>query len=835
MLDHFHSLSIEDTYKKLNTSSNGLNNIEVNKRYDKYGKNELKEKKISKLHIFFRQFHNILIYLLFAASLISILVGEWIDFFVIILIIIINGLIGFFEELHAETSIAALKKLIENKCKVKRDQKFSIIPSSEIVPGDYIILHEGDVISADIRLIETQGLTVDESTITGESIPSLKDHLVTLPKETLPYELKNMVLSGTTIVRGNAQGIVVRTGKSTYLASIAEKASDRSPDTPLIKALNFFAKRYALVLAMLFTFMGIVGYFQGRSLIELFYILVAGFVSAVPEGLPIVITLVMVIGVVSLGKKKTIIRYLPSVETLGSVTIIASDKTGTITEGKLSIKETFTTDEHRLKLIAALCNDAHEGSGDPLDIALSYWTEDFDKTREKYPRTWSYSFDVHQKLMATVNKIDNEEILFLKGAFESLKEKSEISQEIQNAFDSYVKEGLRVLAFGEGKWGNNEDPNSWKIKIIGLIGFLDSPKREVKEAVKTAKKAGIRVIMITGDHPTTAKEIAKEVGICEENDFVLNAKDMNSLSDDQLLTLLKKTNVIARVLPEQKYKIVQLLQKNKDIVAVTGDGVNDVPALKTADIGIAMGSGSEAAKSAAKMIITDNNLSVITEAVQNARVIADNIRKVIYYLVSTSLQEIFFISLAVFYSMPLPMSAIQILWINLVADGVQDKFFPFAKAESDVMKRKPNHPRKQFFNLTQLIRIISFGLPLGLICYFLYIFLLNIYPFKIVNSIVFTSVVVIQWANGIQSQKEQEPFFKKILKSFSINPFIFLGLGAGILLQCLALYVLPNIFHVIPLTLNHWKYPILMFFISFGIIEIRKWIEEAFKFLLKKK
>ena len=354
-------------------------------------------------------------------------------------------------------------------------------------------------------------------------------------------------------------------------------------------------------------------------------------------------------------------------------------------------------------------------------------------------------------------------------------------------------------------------------------------------AVKTAKKAGIRVIMITGDHPTTAKEIAKEVGICEENDFVLNAKDMNSLSDDQLLTLLKKTNVIARVLPEQKYKIVQLLQKNKDIVAVTGDGVNDVPALKTADIGIAMGSGSEAAKSAAKMIITDNNLSVITEAVQNARVIADNIRKVIYYLVSTSLQEIFFISLAVFYSMPLPMSAIQILWINLVADGVQDKFFPFAKAESDVMKRKPNHPRKQFFNLTQLIRIISFGLPLGLICYFLYIFLLNIYPFKIVNSIVFTSVVVIQWANGIQSQKEQEPFFKKILKSFSINPFIFLGLGAGILLQCLALYVLPNIFHVIPLTLNHWKYPILMFFISFGIIEIRKWIEEAFKFLLKKK
>lgn len=834
MLELFHSLPIEDIYKKLNTSSEGLSNIEIKKRQEKYGKNELEEKKTSKIGIFFRQFHNILIYLLFGASIVSIFVGEWIDFFVIMMIIMINGLIGFFEELHAETSIEALKKLIENKCRVKRENEISSIPSSELVPGDYIFLNEGDVISADIRLVETNGLMVDEATITGESTPNIKDHLFTPPKEALPYELKNMLLSGTTISRGNAQGIVIKTGKDTYLSSIAEKANEKSPETPLIKALNFFAKKYAVIITALFAVIGTVGYFQGRSLVELFYILVAGFVAAIPEGLPIVITLVMVIGVVSLSKKKSLVRYLPSVETLGSVTVIASDKTGTITEGKLSIKETFTTDENKLNLIAALCNDSHKGLGDPLDVALSEWIKDFDAIRDKHQRTWSYPFDVHQKLMATVNKVDNQEILFVKGAFEALKEKAQVSKEIENTFHSYVKEGLRVLAFAESKWENNKDPNTWNIKIVGLIGFLDRPKNKVKEAVEIAKKAGIRVIMITGDHPTTAKEIAKEVGICEENDPVFNAKEMNELSENKLSETLAKTNVIARVLPEQKYEIVKLLQKNKEIVAVTGDGVNDVPALKIADIGIAMGSGAEVAKNVAKMIITDNNLSVITKAIENARVIADNIRKVIYYLISTSFQSIFFISLSIFHSMPLPLSAIQILWINLVGDGVQDKFFPFAKAESDVMKKEPKNPQKQFFNLRQFIRIASFGLPVGLICYLLYLFLLDIYPFKTVNSIIFTSVVVAQWANGIQSQKEQEPFFKNIIKSFSINPFIFLGSGTGILLQCIALYAVPNIFHVTPLSLNQWKYPILMFFTSFGIIEIRKWIEEFF-ILLKKK
>jgi P-type Ca2+ transporter type 2C len=826
--DPFQTLTIEETFKHLKTSAHGLSSQEVKRRIESFGKNIIAEEKINKIRIFLRQFSNILICILFAASLISISIGEWTDFLVINFIIVSNGLIGFWQELKAETSIVALKKLTESRNKVMRDGNLGLVNSSELVPGDYLIFHEGEVVTADIRLVESTGLMLDESTITGESTPTVKDHTSLLSKAALPYELSNMVLAGSIVVRGTGRGIVVKTGSNTYLATIAEKAKEISPETPLIKSLGFFAKKYVILLIALFASLGFIGHLlQGRPPLELAYILLAGLVSAVPEGLPIVITLVMVIGAIALSKRQTLIRYLPSVETLGSATVIASDKTGTITEGKLITKEVYASDLVKLKIIAALCNDSHEGSGDPLDVALSDWVENYEEIRKNCPRKWAYSFDARLMLMATVNEINGKEELLVKGAYESLKEKAENKEELKEfeaVLHSFVKEGLRVLAFGAGEWVAQE-PSFWKIKIIGLIGFFDPPKQGVKEAVFFAKKAGIRVLMITGDHAMTAKMVAKEIGIWSENDLILTGKEIEGVSDERLIEELKHATVLARILPEHKYRVVKLLQKSGEIVAVTGDGINDVPALKVADIGIAMGEGTEAAKSASRMIIADNNLKVIVEAVRNARVIADNIRKVLYYLISTSLQEISMIFLAMICSLPLPLAAIQILWINIVTDGVQDKAFPFAKEEGNVMTRKPRKSEKQFFDGWQIFRILSFGITLGLFCFFLYWHLLDLYPFKTVTTIVFTSVVVAQWANGIQAQKEIEPFFKNILNSFAINPFIFLGLGFGIILQCLAIYIVPDLFHSTPMSLEQWKYPLFVFLAAFGAVEIRKWVE----------
>ena len=834
--DPLHTSSIEEILQYFGTSSRGLSKAEAEKRLEFYGKNVIKEEKICKLRILARQFKNILIYVLFAASIVSVSIGEWTDFFVINFIIVLNGLIGFWQELKAETSIAALKKLTESRCKVVRDGSLSLISSSEIVPGDYLILHEGEIVTADMRLVESSGLMVDESSMTGESAPILKDHKAKLPKNALPYELKNMLLAGTTIVRGTGHGVVVTTGSNTYFAQIALKSQESSPDTPLTKALEFFTKRYVILLLGLFSLLLGIGFLQGRSLVDLAYILLASLVSVVPEGLPVVITLVMVLGAISLSKKRALIRYLPSVETLGSATVVASDKTGTITEGKLVVKETCAQDIEKLKLVAALCNDAHEGAGDPLDVALAGWVEDYDEVRKKNPRKWAYSFDTRLMLMATVNTVDHEEKLLVKGAYESLKEKVEHPeelQEIEKTLHSFLQEGLRVLAFGIGKW-ENENPLLWKISIVGLIGFLDPPKKRVREAVAFANKAGIRVLMITGDHFMTAKAIAQEVGIWSQNDKILIGKEIETLPDASLLASIKNTTLFARILPEHKYRIVKLLQASHEIVAVTGDGVNDVPALKAADIGIAMGGGTEAAKSASKMIISDNDLTIIVDAIRNARVIADNIRKAIYYLLSTSLQELCLISLAILSSYPLPLSAIQILWINIVTDGVQDKTFPFAQAEGDVMARKPRRPEKQFFDRKQIMRVLVFGGIVGAFSFFLYTYLLEKYSFAIVSTIIFTSLAAAQWANGIQAQKEEEPFFKNVAKSFAINPFIFLGAGLGILLQCFALFFAPKLFHATPLSLEHWKYPLLVFAVAFGVVEIRKWIEFFVKKFFKR-
>jgi Ca2+-transporting ATPase len=830
--EHPHSETIESLAQKMEISKEGLSRDRAEENLSLYGPNEIQEKKHSLFMLFLTQFKSPLVYVLIVAAALSFFLENIHEGLLILLIILVNALIGFWQEVKAVSSIRSLKKLTESKTQVRRDDQIFSIPSSELVPGDVILLSEGDIVPADIRLFDTNGLVIDESILTGESVPVQKDAALTLPKETLPYELDNMALSGTTITKGNAEGFVVFTAHKSYLASIAGKAEEESPETPLTKALEVFIKKHMLILFVLILLTAILALRQGRDVIEIIYLIIAELVSAVPEGLPIVVTLVLTIGAMSLSVRKVYIRHLPSVETLGSATVIASDKTGTITQGKLKVKEVFSLNETFSQTVSALANESVEGKGDPLDTALALWLgKVYESIREKYPRVNLYPFDTKHRLMASSNMIKKEHKIFVKGAFESLKQFATNRDDfeiLEKEHDRLASNGLRVIALGTGEH-TTDDIEQWQIEIVGLVGFLDPSKEGVLEAVQTAQRAGVKVMMITGDNPLTAAAVARSVNIYKEGDLVVTGKELNEMDDPALEEILTKVTVWARVLPEHKYRIVKMLQKQGEVVAVTGDGANDVPALKAADLGIAMGGGTDAAKSTAKMVLADNNLSVIVEAIKQGRTIAGNIRKSIYFLVSTSLDEVILITGAILMALPLPLYPVQILWINLVADSALDKTFPFLKEEEDVMNKAPTRLREKFLDKIQLLRVVYAALVISLGALFLYIWMLEHDGKEYAISTLFTAFVIATWVNGLQSLKENEPFLRNIKKSLQINPYIFYGIGIGSLLQLFAIYALSDIFHTLPLDAGSLAIIGSMALWVFGMVEIRKWGEYFWK------
>ncbi len=826
--EHPHTLKIEETLEIFQTSADGLSKEEVTARQKEFGENLIKEHKVSRLSILLGQFKSPLVLILLLASLISFSVGNGGDALLILLIVCVNTLLGFSQELKALTSIEALNKMAESKISVVRGGKETTIPSSRIVPGDIIILREGDIVPADLRLTKVEGLSIDESVLTGESVPVSKDSNITLPKKTLPYELDNMALSGTIIVKGSATAVAVYTAQHTYLASIASKAQEKSPPSPLSRALAIYTKKHLIITLSIIFIIGIVAFFQARDIIEIMMLLIAEIVSAIPEGLPIVVTLVLTIGAMTLSRRNVLVRYLPTVETLGSATVIASDKTGTITQGKLVVQESFAIDETFTKIAAALANESKHGKGDPIDTALEHWLGGhYEDIRERFRRTSFYPFDTKYRLMASANIIYEEHKIVVKGAYESLKEFARNTKDFERleaAHDEFAAKGLRVLALGVGDY-ESDDIQTWEIDIVGLVGFLDPPKEDVKIAVQTAKSAGIRIMMITGDNALTATAIAKEVGIFTEGDSVLSGPEISELDDETLKEKLLNTSGWARMLPEHKYRIVKLLQKSGEIVAVTGDGANDVPALKAADLGIAMGSGAEAAKATANMILLNNDLSVIIEAIKQGRIIADNIRKSIYFLVSTSIDEIVLISGAILMGYPIPLYPLQILWINIVADSALDKTFPFIKEEGDVMKRKPKQNDVQFFDKVQIARTLYASVIIGLLGLYIYHKLISTIGYDIAVSTVFTAMIVAIWVNGLQSLKEHEPFLKNIRVSFTINPYLWLGISIGIILQGSILVFAGEWFHAELPSFEASIYITVMALSVFSLIELRKWIE----------
>jgi Ca2+-transporting ATPase len=826
--------NIEDLLKDLQTTLNGLDISDVKKRRKEFGSNVLLEEQRSLTSIFISQFRSPIIAILIAAALLSLAMGHTSDGMIIMGILFINSLLGFVQEYRAETSIRALKKLTETHVRVLRIGIEALVPSDELVPGDIIFLNEGDLVSADIRLIKSHALQADEATLTGESIPSDKQSLHLLASDALVYERSNMLFCGTHIVKGMATGIVTATGENTYLATIAKSAQEQSPHSPLTRSLAIFSKRLLVLLVGLLIIVGLFGLQQGRTAEEMISILIAELVSAVPEGLPIIVTLILALGAYRLSRHKVLVRHLPSVESLGSASVIATDKTGTITEGFLSVSQIEALDEESLKRCAALCNDAKAEHGDSVDLALSRWLlDEYDSLRDDNPRVFYHPFDPKTRLMATVNQNGTAECLYIKGAYEALSvissNNSEELKRLEHAHDTMAAQGLRVLAFGisDEKW---EDPTQWSIRLVGLIGFADTAKTGAADAVYQAKKAGIRVIMITGDNPLTAQVIAKEVGIWQEDDTVLNGHEIEAMNDEQLQNALINCTVIARALPEHKYRIVKLLQVKGEIVAVTGDGVNDVPALKAADLGIAMGNGSEAAKSTAKMVITDNNLGVIVDAIRQGRIIAANLRKVIFYLIATCFDEIIVISGAIIMGLPLPIHPTQILWINIVTDGVTDKTFPMCREEGNVMKNPPRRLETQFFDRWQMARIGWVSLVNASVTLAVFVHLINSqHSYDVALTVSFCIIVTAQWVNGILAQKEEEPFLRNIRSSLTINPWIWVGISIGIALQAIALYIVPHWFHAITPNKEMLTYICAATAVVFVLIESYKWAEWSLK------
>ena len=770
----------EDVEKELNTNlEKGLTTEEVQKRREKYGLNELKaKKKKSLIQKFLEQFKDFSIIVLIIAAIVSgavgIAEGDGItDTIIILIVVIVNAIIGVTQEAKAEKSLEALQKLTDHASKVIRDGAITVVPAKELVPGDIVVLDTGDYIPADLRIIEAVNLKSQESSLTGESVPVEKNAEVIEETEIGIGDRLNMLFSSSLVTYGRGKGIVVETGMTTEVGKIAGMLdATEEQTTPLQNKLNKLGKTLGTVALAICVFIFIIGLIQGKEPIHMFMTAVSLAVAAIPEGLVAVSTIVLAIGVQKMVKKNAIVKRLPAVETLGSATVICSDKTGTLTQNKMTVEKIFWNDatrdasniledeidEELKKLVYAnmLCNDtkiSNDGTltGDPTETALvdMAFKLDFDPSiYDQMPRVEEIPFDSDRKLMTTVNKVGEKYIVYTKGGIDELLKRCssyEIGGQIYEELENYVnkirqenekmaKEALRVLGCAYKEIDHIPTKEEMQniendLTFIGMVGMIDPAREEAKKAVEKCKTAGIKTVMITGDHKITATAIAKKLGILENEDEAITGLELEQMTDEELEKNVRKYSVYARVSPEHKVRIVKAWQKNGEIVAMTGDGVNDSPALKTADIGCAMGIvGTDVAKEAADVILTDDNFATIVSAVEEGRRIYDNILKVIQFLLSSNVGEVVVLFLATLFT---PLFAklfgitdithleillpIHILWINLVTDSLPALALAFDPANADIMKRKPAKPNQGVFTKGMTWRVIYQGFMIGLL------------------------------------------------------------------------------------------------------------------------
>lgn len=894
--EHY-SNNVEDVFTELNTGTAGLSTAEANERLNTYGPNALaKSKGLNIFKLILHQFTDPLIYILIIAAVITAFLGDYIDTVIILLVVAINAIIGFIQEFKAEKAVSALRSLSAPKAMVIRDNEVAEIDSEEIVPGDIVLLNSGTKVPADLRLFEATKLEVDESALTGESM-SVRKHTDPLPRTDLSLgDIKNSVFMGTLVLSGRAKGIVVSTGKKTQLGQIShEVATIKSVATPLQEKLTHMSNRIGFAIVGVSILAIVLGLLLGEDLYDMILTGIALAVGAIPEGLPIVVTITLAIGINRMAQRHAIIRKLPAVETLGSTTVIASDKTGTMTKNEMTVTKIYA--DHKYYRVTGtgfspegqiipedgagdavknnralemclraglLANESYleldeetgryKSRGDPTEVCLitSAMKGGLHEGQElvTHQRLDEIPFESDRMYMASLyrNREDGDNTAFLKGAPDRILNMCDrmmmadgnivpIDQEkIRGSLDSMGLEGLRVLAMAYkaiSREARSIEPDmvGEGCVFVGLQGMYDPPREEAYEAIKHAKKSGIRVIMVTGDHKSTAISIARKLGIVDPEDTgVITGQELDRMSDRELYDKLETISIFSRVAPLHKLRIVKQLINRGEVVAVTGDGVNDTPALKAAHIGVAMGrAGTDAAKETSEMIITDDNFASIYDAVKEGRVVFSNIRKVTLFLLSGGLGQVLLILATLVFRLPLPLLPAQIIWMNLVTNGLQDVAMAFEPPEKGIEDEKPRERTEPVISRLMIERLIVIGVVLMVGTLAIYYVELNAgSSIERARTVALTTLVLFQLFNVFNCRSETRSVFRMNPLS---NPFLFFSIVASVIAQVALVYFEPlqAIFRTTALSLNDWLVIVPVAFTVIIVVEIEKVIRRYLK------
>lgn len=864
----WYTKELNQVFNELNTRQGGLTEDEANKRLEKYGANNLKEKKKESLFIkFIKQFNDFMIIVLIIAAIISAIVaktngsGDYIDSIIIIAIVIFNAIMGLIQEEKAEKSLEALKKMSAPNAKVRRNGKIREIEASKVVPGDIVMLEAGNYVPADCRLIDSYNLQIEESSLTGETLPTSKQADIILNANTAMGDLKNMAFATTIVVNGHAEAVVVETGMNTKVGQIAGMIiENESPETPLQKKLGEVGKTLAITCMIICGLIFLIGIWKQIPITEMFMTSVGLAVAAIPEGLPAIVTIMLSIGVTKMAKKNSIIRKLPAVETLGCSSVICSDKTGTLTQNKMTVTQirnavglVKNNDRRFILELGTMCTDTIESQeviGEATEVAITNAAVEMNlRKRDLYyqmQRINEISFDSKRKMMTTIHKIGSKYRIITKGAPDVLiKRCSKYYQSgriepifskrdaLQEQNQIMAEDALRVIAIAYKDVEKlpreiNSETIENELTFVGLIGMIDPPREGVKEAVKTCRKAGIKTVMITGDHLQTAKAIAKELGILRKGDLAINGETLEKMSQQELERNIMRYSVFARVSPEHKVRIVKAFQSTGAVVAMTGDGVNDAPALKNADIGIAMGKGgTDVAKNASDMVLTDDNFVTIVEAVKQGRNIYDNIKKAVHFLLATNIGEIVAIFVGLLLGIKSPLLAIQLLWVNLVTDSFPAIALGLEKAESNIMNRLPRNPRKSLFADGLWGKITTEGVMIGVLTLVAFSIGNNLYSIEVGRTMAFLSLGILELVHSFNIKGEESIFKTGLFENrYLVGAFVL-----GTLLQVVVVVISPlaQIFDVVPLNSVQWLMTAIISILPVVIVELQKKFN-AYKF-----
>ena len=871
---NWYRMKTHEALEKLGTTEEGLTEQEAAERLGKYGPNKLaEEERISRFKILLHQFTSPLIYILLVAAVVTLLLGEYIDTGVIVAVVLLNAVVGYFQEFKAEESVRSLKRLLVAKARVIRVGREKEIPGADLVPGDIVLLSSGARVPADIRLIHTNELRVDEAMLTGESLPVEKRTEPLSEENLVAADQINMAFMGTAVVNGRAKGVVFATAGATMLGAIAGEVREIGVvRAPIQDKIDRFAKLIGLIVMGASAVLFVVGLLLGESAKDMFMTAVAAAVATIPEGLPIVVTIAMAAGVARMAKNNAIIRKLPAVETLGSTTVICSDKTGTLTRNEMTVTRLFdgkftcevtgtgyeptgeiVADEedalnengslNRLLRIGLLCNESdlfeEEGrfriDGDPTEGALIVSALKGglleEEERENYPQLDIVPFESERGFMATLHEHRGRKMIFAKGAPERIVEMcgdDSDQEEILSKARSFAEKGLRVLAFAWKEAADDQDELSHHdvesgMLFAGLQGMIDPPRTEVIEAIAGCKRAGMRVVMITGDHAVTAEAIGRQLGIVAGEEGVLAGRELETMSDDALFERVQQVSVYARVAPEHKLRITRQLIRHGETVAMTGDGVNDAPALKAAHIGIAMGiTGTDVAKEASDMVLADDNFASIFSAVKEGRIVFDNLRKVTFFLIPTGIAAIISIIGAMIAAVPIPYIPAQLLWINLVTNGLQDVALAFEPGEKGIIDRPPRAPGEGIMSRMLMERTVLVGMVISIGVVWNYLTALGEgASLENARTVAVTTMVFFQFFQAWNSRSEYRSIFR--INPLG-NPFLFYSMIAAFFAQLAFIYAPPLqwVFRTVPLTGAEWLRILLVSASIIVVVEIDK-------------